>query len=169
MGNGRADNSQQKLSWRQRRQADTLEFGVRMRNQLALELGRDEVVVEDEPVLVWRGSGLGKKAADASNAEQGIVVLTNQRLRFATQADARATDVVLADIDLVHDEDGSLTLRWEDPNGRHAVTLSFSSERRPIVKQLRRSILDNDRPVNKGRATPTLSPQQRLMKAVKRD
>lgn len=163
-----AGGSQQKVSWRLRRQADTLDFGARMRNQLALGLGTGEVVIGDEPVLVWRVAGLGRKAEKASNAQPGIAILTNQRLRFATVDDSIPTDLQLADIEIVHDEDGSVTLRWEDGGGRHAVTLSFSSSRRPTLKHLRRSVLELRSPDAVAAPAPPLSPQQRLLKAVKR-
>jgi hypothetical protein len=156
------------LNWRQRRQAEALDFGVRMRNQLALQLGRGEVIVADEPVLVWRGVSLGKKATNSSRPDPGFAILTNQRLRFAAIADQVATDLPVSDIEIVHDEDGAVTLRWEGPTGRYVVTLAFTSSRRPMIKRLRSAVQGDSSPAD-GPSAPTPSVQQRLLRVVKRD
>ena len=151
------------------RQVSTTDFPLRMRNQLAMDLGDGEEVVDDDFVGISRGQKLGKRAAGQSLPLFGVVIATNQRLRIATADDDRATDVALADIRLTHDEANAMTMLLK-PQGAspEAVTLLFLRRKCPVAQFLRQATLDGGKAVKHGPATPRLSASDRLRSAFRR-
>jgi hypothetical protein len=145
------------------RQLVTTDFPIRMRNQMAADMRSDEHVIDDDIVGVGRGENLGKRAAGSSLPQLGIVIATNQRLRFAAADDEQVTEVALSGLRITHDEDRAMTLSWIDPRGQQrAVTLIFMSHRAPVARHLRRATLEGGKTPTKGPATPKLSVTDRL-------
>ena len=149
------------------RQAQTSDFQIRMRNQLALELQDDEHVLDDEPVFVFRGGQLGIDAAGSALPLLGVLVVTNRRIRFATVDDPVAVDAPLDAVRLTHDEDGELTFLWNDATGKQAATVTFRSARAGLIKQIRR-VLQDDKIVGSGPATPRITSWDRISRPRRR-
>jgi len=151
------------------RQAITEDFMIRMRNQLALELLDDENVIEDESVYISRGGQLGVGAAGSALPELGVVIATSHRIRFAAVDDPAAVDAPLDTVRITHDEEGLLTFTWQTDTGeREAATLQFESPRTGLIKQLRRLILEANRKVESGPATPRVTTWDRLTRQRRR-
>jgi hypothetical protein len=151
------------------RQAITADFTARMRNQLALELLDDERVIDDAPVLIYRGDQLGVDAAGSALPEFGLVIATNYRIRFATVDDPTAVDAPFDTVRLTHDEDGALTLVWSGHDGqRQAATIVFKNARVDLIKQLRALILEPDKHLKSGPATPRVTTWDRIRRQRRR-
>lgn len=145
------------------RQAITDDFTARMRNQLALELLDDEKVIDDAPVLIFRGEELGIDAAGSALPQCGLVIATNYRIRFATVDDSMAADAPFDTVRLTHDERGVLTLTWSGSHGqREVATIMFKNPRVDLIKQLRTLILEPGKHVKSGPATPRVTTWDRI-------
>jgi len=144
------------------RQVATSDFPARMKNRLAFELEVDEFVVDDTPVLIWRGDQLGKKAAGTALPLSGVLVLTNQRMRFAAVDDSAVVDVPVSAVRLTHVEEGAMTIVWPGTSGKEAATITFDSPRNQVMKRVRLQVLEGDKTVAAGPATPRITTWDRL-------
>lgn len=150
-------------------QTITVDFTVRMRNQLALELLDDENVIEDEPVLIFRGEQLGTDAAGSALPQIGLIIATNRRIRFASVDDSAAVDAPIETVRITHDEDGVLTFTWTTQGGhKEAATVRFENAKIGLIKQLRRLILESGKKVESGPATPRVTTWDRISRQRRR-
>ena len=103
------------------------DLALRMRNQLAVELldNPDEHVIDDEPVLISDASEVTKKSRGEGLPLPGWLILTNRRFIYASLADKRTNEVLLADMLLTHLEDGWATFAWRTGKTATALSVGF--------------------------------------------
>lgn len=112
------------------------DLALRMRNQLAVELLErpDEHIIDDEPVLLSDTLEATEKTRGTGLPKPGWMLVTNQRVIYASLDHKRTTELHLRDARVTHLEDGWVTFAWRaDKNTPKALTVGF----KPKTKMLR--------------------------------
>ncbi|TDT14581.1 hypothetical protein BDK89_0136 [Ilumatobacter fluminis] len=120
------------------RRAKSTDLAVRMRNQMAVDLGHKEDLVDDDYVGVSRGQQSSRWSLKKSEPKFGIVVATTSRLRLVIADGEAITDIPLGSLSLVHDENNAMTFTVKDGRGStEPMTLIFPKRRAPVAQFLR--------------------------------
>jgi hypothetical protein len=89
-------------------------------------------------------------------------------VRFAAVEDSEIEDAPLDTVRITHDEEGALTLAWRDHDDNHkAATILYASKAK-FIKQLRRAVIESDKQVKRGPATPRVTTWDRIRRQRRR-